>query len=279
MNLEELVQSEPKKSDELAALHWFTQAEKIAFDELLVGDGGLAKEERPDFRLLIGGRIIGVELTVAERELGQGSFSAHKIEAAQNKFAKRLEDNVRPALPIIITLAFNDEIAVNTENANLVLPLIASKIEELAAGMGPHSSAILVHPGVDLDRYSNAHVCAELPEFLQNIQFFNDGQDFSAVTGSRGGVVKNFTETDLGTILEKKHRALTGYRTCDEHWLVIVSGIVPPIVLPKERQRVQTASMATYFADVEVARPITSDFDRVYFFKSPTQAICLTQAP
>lgn len=43
------------------------------------------------------------------------------------------------------------------------------------------------------------------------------------------------TGTDLEPVLHRKHQALRDYRRCDEQWLVIVAGQVPPIVLPKNR--------------------------------------------
>ncbi|CAN0557972.1 unnamed protein product, partial [Ectocarpus sp. 8 AP-2014] len=64
--LEQLEMVAPQKLDELAALHWFIQSEKIDYDEILTDEGGFAAEERPDFRLRIGNKTIGIEITVAQ---------------------------------------------------------------------------------------------------------------------------------------------------------------------------------------------------------------------
>ncbi len=277
--LEQLAMVAPQKLDELAALHWFTQSERIDYDEILTCESGLVAEERPDFRLRIGNKTVGLEITVAQRPIAEGKFSAQQIEAAQNDFAKALEQAMRPALPVIVTLAFNDEIAVVPKKSKAALPVIVDKIEELTRSMEPRSGVMLVRIEDKVAHYPNAHVCPEIPEFLQNIGFYNDGQNFSAVTASRGGITEPFTEADLNPILQKKHEALKGYRRCDEHWLVIVSGMVPPIFPTKERPTILLPSSATNFADAEIVRPIRSDFDRVYFFRSPTHALNLTEAP
>ncbi|MFV1530816.1 MULTISPECIES: hypothetical protein [unclassified Phaeobacter] len=277
--LEQLTKIPPRKLGELETLHWFTQSEKIEFDEIMTDKGGLAAEESPDFRLRIGNKIVGVEITVAQRPIYAAKFSAHEIEAAQNDFAKALEKSMRPALPIIVNLAFNNEIAVEPKKANVALSAIVGQIEALTRSMEPQSGAMLVRIEDKLTRHTNAHVCPELPKFLKNISFYNDGQNFSAVTASRGTILEHFTEVDLNRILEKKHAALNGYRSCDEYWLVIVSGDVPPILLPKERPSLLLPTSATEFADAEITRPILSDFNRVYFFRSPTHALNLTEAP
>lgn len=265
-NLEKLALMAPDKLDELSALHWFTQAENIAYDEIVVDDGGLAKEESPDFRLRIGNKIIGVEITLAQRPIADGKFSAHAIEASQNKFAKDLEKSIQPALPILVHLPFKDEVAVIPEVAKAALAVIVGKIDELTQDMNLRSGTMLVRSADELLHYPSAEILAEIPEFLHSIQIWNQEQEFSAVTSSRGGIVEYFSEAHLRPILEKKHKSLKSYRPCNEHWLVIVSGSLPPIMLPKERPKLLLASAATNFADAEIARPIQSDFDRVYFF-------------
>lgn len=277
--LQELAIAHSKKLEELAVLHWFTQSEKISFDEILVNKGGLALEERPDFRLRIGEKIVGVEITAAQRRIIRGKFSAHEIETAQNAFAADLYEKIRPALPVIVILAFNDDTATEPKETKLALSKIAAKIDELTRSMPPRSSAMIVRDDAEVPHYPNAHVCPDLPSFLQQIQLYNDGQEFSAVVGSRGGSVEHFAEPDLNKILLKKHQALKCYRPCDEQWLVIFSGMVPPIILPNKRPATLLPSMATSFADVRIARPIRSDFDRVYFFRCPTHALNLTEAP
>jgi len=278
-NLEHLASTAPDKLVELEALHWFTCAENICYDEIVVDDAGVAKEERPDFRLRIGDKIIGVEITLAQRPIADSKFSAHEIEAAQNKFARDLEQSIHPALPILVHLPFNDEIAVTPREAKDALSTIVDKIDKLTQNMQLRSGSMLVRSADDLLHYPDAEILAEIPNFLQNIQIWNEGQNFSAVMSSRGGIIGHFSEAHLLPILEKKHNSLKSYRTCSEQWLVIVSGSIPPIILPKERPSLLLASAATNFADAEIARPIQSDFDRVYFFRSPTHAVDLTKAP
>ena len=134
-NLENLASTAPDKLVELAALHWFICAENISYDGILVDDAGLAKEDRPDFRLSIGDRIIGIEITLAQRPIADSRFSAHAIEAAQNKFARDIEQSIHPALPILVHLPFNDEIAVTPKEATDALSTIVDKINELGSGL------------------------------------------------------------------------------------------------------------------------------------------------
>jgi hypothetical protein len=276
VDIEALRQAAPQKLDELAALHWFLLAEGIACDGFVVGQGGLAEEERPDFRLKMGDRMIGVEITMAQRPIVDVKFRPQQIEAAQNAFAEALEAALNPALPVIITLVFNDEVAVKPKEAEAALETIVREIDALTRDMAPRSGAMLVPTEGDTLRYPGAHVCAAIPDFLQSIQLYNDGQDFTAFTGSRGGIVPRFADADLQAILPQKHAALKGYRACDEHWLVIVSGMVPRLLLPIERPKLSVLSAATVFGEIDIARPVRSDFDRVYFFKSPSHAILLT---
>lgn len=84
------------------------------------------------------------------------------------------------------------------------------------------------------------------------------------------------TGSDLEPVLHRKHKAHRDYRRCDEQWLVIVAGQVPQIVLPEEPPKLLIPSMASTFSGINVQDPVSSDFDRVYFFRSPADVTRLT---
>lgn len=97
------------------------------------------------------------------------------------------------------------------------------------------------------------------------------------MTGTRGCILDTFTEADISSILKKKHRSLIGYQNCDEQWLVIVSGSVPPLFVEHDRRpNVLLPSIATSYAGVDAKLPLKSNFENVYFFNSPTHATLLT---
>lgn len=259
-----------KKHDELSAFHWFIKALGINYR-------GLEISESPDFIIQLGSRRIGIEITLAERRSSR-RFSMQQIESAQDEFARNLLQSVKPNLPLEICLIFNDGIAVDKKECSKSILIIATLINQISKSMRPHSAELLVRTENDLNSISQRkHVCPEIPNFLQHIQLLNDGHERSVVTGSRGCDLEYFTEEDLLSILDKKHKALSGYMDCDEQWLVIVSGQVPPLFVMHESQpEFMTPSIATSFYESNIDSPVESSFDKVYFFRSPADVTLLT---
>ncbi|PKH00057.1 hypothetical protein [Paraglaciecola sp. MB-3u-78] len=201
-----------------------------------------------------------------------------QIESAQNKFGSDLLEATDTSLPLEIGLIFEDGIAVDSNNYNDTLSEIASLINTVSASMSRHSIELMVRTETDLkDSKQRKHICPQLPNFLQYIQLFNDGHKASVVTGNRGCLLENFTEDNLFPVLHRKHKALLGYAKCDEHWLVIVSGQAPPLFVEHDTApNLSLPSIATNFSELKMNLPIASSFDKVYFFKCPTEAILLT---
>lgn len=258
IDLPTLFKSNPKKYHELAVLHWFTQAEKIIYEDI-------TPTEKPDFIVYTKSQKIGIEITLAERR-SSTKFSLHQIESAQNDFALRLHKGINPKLPLEIHLAFEDDIPIEKKSSDIALEVLIPLINKMSEDMPHHSSKSLIKK-----------ICNEIPEFIQRIGLLNDGHRKTVVTGSRGTILEYFTEEELLPILEKKHKALIDYQACDEHWLVIVSGQVPPLfVTPELSPSPIIPSIADYYAGVNIKTPISSKFDRVYFFNSPTEPTLLT---
>ncbi|OXT02746.1 hypothetical protein B7H23_07690 [Notoacmeibacter marinus] len=269
-DLKKLATEDPKKMEELAAFHWFSKMWDVEYDYL-------ALSERPDFVMKRGEQSIGVEVTMAQRSLPGSAFPAYQIEAAQRQFAEELLKAVAPKLHLDIGLILNDEVAVDKPSAKRALGIVADLIDEVSGGMAGHSVELLVRAEDDISFSDHPkHVCPEIPAFLQHIQLFNDGQTFTSISGSRGGTVHDYTEDDLRSVLERKHDALRGYSQCDEQWLIIVAGQVPPIYLFEEPPKILLPSMASTFYGVSVPTPIDTDFDRVFFFKCPAEVTELT---
>lgn len=269
--LKKLFTEDPAKLEELAVLHWFTKVREVVYDSLEC-------RERPDFILNIGERSIGVEITIAQRNLTGEKFAAIQIEKAQNDFAANLLDKVSPKLPVEIGLVFNREVPVNKDCADKALKVIVPKIDSISESMSEHSVERLVRSLEDgkWEDEPTTHICEEIPDFLQHIQLFNDGHKFTSVAGGGGAFIENFTDEDLLPILESKHKVLKGYVDCDEHWLIVYCGMVPPIWFPEEPPKILMTSVAAAFADLEITKPIESDFDQVFFYKCPSHVHKLT---
>ena len=269
--LEKLAAENPQKLEELTAFHWFTKAARIEHENLY-------STERPDFLMVVGGRSIGVEITMVERNLPGTRFSAKQIEQAHREFAEGLLGRVKPKLPLEIGLIFNDEIPVDKATVAEALDVIVPEIDRVSEHMAHHSVERLVRDQGDLRGFpkQSLHVCNEIPDFLQHIQRLNDGHAFTCVCGSRSGILSDFTDQDLAPILQRKHKALKGYGRCDEHWLVIVAGTLPPIYMPDEPTRILIPTTASAFGGLAVTEPVQSDFDRVYWFKGPADVKILT---
>lgn len=270
IDIRALYHEDRKKHDELSAFHWFVKALGISFRNFEIS-------ESPDFIIQLDSRRIGIEVTLAERRSSQ-RFSIQQIESAQDEFARNLLQSVESNLPLEIGLTFEDGIAVDNKGCSKSLTIVATLINQISKSMRPHSAELLVRTENDLNSFSQRkHICPQIPDFLQHIQLLNDGHNRSAVTGSRGCNLEYFTEENLLSILDKKHRALSGYIDCDEQWLVIVSGQVPPLFVTHESQpEFMIPSIATTLYKSNINHPIESSFDKVYFFRSPTDATLLT---
>ncbi|MDO3381203.1 hypothetical protein [Gilvimarinus algae] len=270
-DLRKLYLEEPQKHDELSAFHWFTKAICLEYESLEL-------TERPDFIIDSDQRRIGIEITLAERNCSSSKYSSQQIEAEQTKFSDSLLQSINSKIPLDVGLVFEDGKEVDINQTNGVRDALANRINEISANMTPHSVELIVRSEGDMCRSKHRkHVFPGLPNFLQHIQLFNDGHEESVVTGARGGFLDSFTEADISSILEKKHRSLIGYQKCDEQWLVIVSGSVPPLFVEHDsRPNVLLASIATSFAGVDAKLPLKSNFEKVYFFNSPIHATLLT---
>ncbi|WP_269620033.1 hypothetical protein [Zhongshania sp. BJYM1] len=270
-DLRRLYLENPQKHDELSAFHWFTKAICLEYESLDL-------TERPDFIIVSDQRKIGIEITLAERNSSSRKYSSQQIEAEQTKFSENLLQSINPKIPLDVGLIFEDGVVVDTKQIKGVRKALAQSINEISVNMTPHSVELIVRSEEDMCRSNHRkHIFPDLPKFLQHIQLLNDGHTESVVTGARGCILDTFTEADISSILEKKHRALIGYQKCDEQWLVIVSGPVPPLFVEHDsRPKVLLASIATSYAGIDAKLPLKSNFENVYFFNSPTHATLLT---
>lgn len=271
IDISSLYKKEPKKHDELSAFHWFSKAIELDYDSLSV-------MERPDFVIEIESKKIGIEITAAVRKSIDNDFTTHQIESAQRNFSEKTLQCIEPKLPLDVGLIFENDVAVDKKMSKQAIKTLVPLINQISENMVPHSVELLVRSEEDL--FSNnhkKHICPEIPNFLQYIQLLNDGHKVSIVNGTRGGFLDDFMEEDLISILEKKHKALVGYEKFDEHWLVIFSGLVPPLFVEHESPpNILSSSMAASFSGVNFTSPVNTNFDRVYFFKSPAEAILLS---
>lgn len=266
--LTEILSQYPNRHDEIAAFWWFTRAIDLQLDHFLIS-------ERPDFIVEVGTKKIGIEITQASRETGNTTYSSHQIESAQNRFSEVLLKSISPAIPLDVGLIFEDDVPVGRDANQLASSVIAPLINEISKSMMRHSVEIIVRSESDLPNSNyNKHEFSRLPGFLHYIQLLNDDHLATVGTASRGGVLEYFSKDELELILDKKHSTLNGFQRCDEHWLVITSGQTFPLATPPAPL---APSMATAFAGVDIQGPIESSFDRVFFFKSPSDVTLLTK--
>lgn len=262
----------PKKAAELAAFHWCMVAAGVQWD-------GLEDAEQPDFIMSYHGKNTGVEVTEAHRS-GVNGKNTKQIEAAQEWFANRLLKLAKPSLPIEIGLCCEDNTEVDKLECEEALDHIVSLINSASAKMNPHSVILLVRSHADIPHSKQPKIeCPEIPRFIQHIQILNGGNKTTSLTTWRSAFVENLTQNDVGKVIAAKEQRLENYASCDEHWLLIISGLVPPICGTENVPDARYVSLAKSFAGVDFKLPIKSKFDRMYFFLSPTEAILLTEQP
>lgn len=242
--------------------------------------------ECPDFIAVVDGQTVGIELTIARHEAGK--FGALQIEHAQSEYARALrkcvEDNAKEGDDgLIIGIAFEDGIPVSAEDKD-ALPHIADIVSDAAATL-PNPGAITIWSEkwarVRNDtgmRSAQSEPSAPLPDFIQNICLYRDGKHDIKVTGGRGGITPDFDDSVLLPILRSKNDRLKNYAACDRSWLVIVTRVshFNDHSPEQERANVLLSSFATTFGNINVTRPIPSDFDETYLFKWPSKVIRLS---
>lgn len=267
------------KESELRHLIEFLRAAGVAPEKL-------QPHECPDFIAIIDGESIGIELTIARHEAGK--FGALQIEHAQSEYAKALrncvEDNAKEEDDgLIIGISFEVGIPVGTKDKD-DLARVADLISDATATL-PNPGAITIwsekwarirdDKGM---RSARSEPSAPLPEFIQNICLHRDGKHDIKVTGGRGGITPDFDDNVLLPILKSKNDRLKKYTPCDRTWLVIVSRVMQFEGHSPDAERAKAAfpSFATTFGNVNVTRPIPSDFDETYLFKWPSEVTRLS---
>ncbi|WP_138465360.1 hypothetical protein [Poseidonocella sp. HB161398] len=247
----------------------------------------LDPHECPDFIAVIEGKTIGIELTTARHEVVK--FGAIQIEHAQSMYARGLKKCLEyqakdSGVGMAICFAFEDGVPVEKKDT-ATLPELAQCVFNIAASL-PDPGSITIWAEEVARRRKDAKMgqgkretSAPLPEFIQNVCVIRDNVSGIKVLGGRGGILPDFDDSVLLPILESKNKRLKRYETCDQSWLVIVSGVsrfeghspdeeLPELALP---------SFATNFGKVTVTKPIPSDFDETYLFKLPFHVMRLSE--
>ena len=92
----------------------------------------------------------------------------------------------------------------------------------------------------------------KLPKGIARIQMNRyDILEKSRHPESKGGVVPDFTEDTLDSILMKKNKALINYKVCDQQWLVIGEG----------------ADFYSYINSVRIEREVETKFDKIFMYR------------
>ncbi|MGR6872059.1 hypothetical protein ACU6U9_07090 [Pseudomonas sp. HK3] len=227
----------------------------------------IKKTEQPDFIVEVGGKKIGVELTQAHRSLNNSKLKVRQVEVAQEKFSKDIFHGISPHIPLEVSFSYINDIAVDSIEEDK--KSIIQAINEVSRLMTKGEVRRLVNYQ---ECKLNEDFCSVLPSFLESIQLLNGGQETSQLTSSRILLLESFTEKDLHKILKSKHEKLKNYCECDEQWLVITSGYLPGSF----NMEMNLVSQASVFSGIDLSLPISTDFNRVYFYQWPSDISLLS---
>ncbi|WP_441004125.1 hypothetical protein [Pseudocolwellia agarivorans] len=262
-----------KKNTELRQLIDFIKISKLDFDLVDLVDLVDIEGEQPDFLAKRNDKLIGIELTTAYHPKTT-KYQTLEMEGARAKYLSELKNILPIEARVIINVCFNEGVEV-TKNDRKKIKTFSNLIVENSLKLNPVGTA--TYWNKHNQDHPNPKLSFEMPKFISNICLYKDGKHQNKVTGSSGGFLPDFNDLVLTTILESKNEKLKKYRECDEYWLVIVSNLM---MIEAHNQEDAFAdfgvtSFATSFGDINITKPINSNFDKTFLFKWPCDLILL----
>ncbi|SHG88705.1 hypothetical protein SAMN05443551_0921 [Marivita hallyeonensis] len=233
--------------------------------------------ERPDFVAKIGELKVGIELTLAVHNNSAGSgFSPLQVARAQRDFDIALRDEVGDEAGVIISVSHNEGVPVSSDDWKMLKGL-ASQLRNQAR--------LLQNPGAlrfysaNSTRFRSVEPAdaerVPLPNYMQSVGIYKDGDHDTKVGGGGGGSPPVLTDNVLNPILRAKSKAISGYRSCDQHWLLVVFDVMQ-VSANKDRKKGSSfppSAYATQFSSVSVTTPVQTPFDRVFLLRWPSESI------
>ena len=222
-------------------------------------------DDKPDviFTTLTG-EAIGIEFTECIYDENLMKQSEYQI-----KFNEKVINQLQEKLPFKFSL----DIDLDTKE-----PLKQNQIESTINKI----IAVCIHEFGDLDPYESRNVeqldvdwdvaplhvqqhfldrgYRKLPKGISRIQMSRyDILEKSRHTESKGGVVPDFTDDNLDSILVRKNRALINYKTCDQHWLVIGEG----------------GDFYSYINNVRIEKEFETNFDKIFMYRRSSSEVII----
>lgn len=214
-------------------------------------------DDKPDVTFsTLNGELIGIELTECIYDEGLMKKSEYQIKFNE-KVIKKLEDKMPFKFSLDIDLDLTKPIKQNQLDS-IINGIIEICIREFGE-LNQHESKRIEQLDVDWDeappdiqQHFLNHGYRKLPKGISRIQMSRyDFLEKSNHPESKGGVVPDFTDDSLSSILMKKNKALMNYKICDQHWLVIGEG----------------ADFYSYVKNVRIEQKFETKFDKIFMYR------------
>ncbi|WP_111669415.1 hypothetical protein [Algoriphagus litoralis] len=219
--------------------------------------GKVLYDDKPDVTFTTSnGEIIGIELTECIYDEILMKESEYQI-----KFNEKVIEKLEPK----ISFKFYLDIILDTKNPlrqnqieSTINDIIEVCIEEFG-DLNQYESKCLAQLDVDWNK-APLHIQQQflergyrkLPKSVLSIQMSRfDILEKSRHSESKGGVIPDFTDYNLSSILLKKDKALKNYKICDQYWLLIGEG----------------ADFYSYINQVRIKKKFETKFDKVFIYR------------
>lgn len=202
-------------------------------------------------------RIIGIEITeavISENELARDAF--------KNELTDLVLTNLEPTLPFPFDLAIkpNKEIPIKQAQKQEIVQELVKICSLEAARLKNFETMQLEDFGADIKNYP-LHIqkmihlegYRNLPRGIKSIRLGRwdfVGKSWNSQKG--GGVVPDFTQEQLHSILQVKENKLKKYQKCDEYWLIIW----------------ESGGLHSYYDKINIFQTPFTKFDKVFLART-----------
>ena len=227
--------------------------------------GNVEFDDKPDVILtVLTGKTIGIELTECIYDESLMRESEYQI---------KFNEKVIAQLGCIMPFKFHLDIDLDKAKA-LKQNQIESTIEEIIkicmiefGDLEPYECKDVEQLDVDwneaplhIQKHFFDQGYRKLPKGISRIQMSRyDILEKSRHPESKGGVVPDFTDDNLDSILIKKNKALINYKACDQHWLVIGEG----------------ADFYSYINNVRIEKEFETKFDKIFMYRRESSEVII----
>lgn len=202
--------------------------------------GECIRGEQPDYTIHGADKTIGIEITqvFVDNHINT-SLNEKRKESLQSMLGENLCDRLDQILSFKFVLSIDFSTKGFSKNE---IPMIVKACETYIQQL---QFPIQDFTSVDIENLG------QLPDEIDNINFFRfPSLDKSFFSEASGAVLPDLSEKNLQVVLNKKDKALTQYKTCDEHWLLIEEGTF----------------LSDSFGDVAIKK-FDTDFHKVFLYR------------